>query len=70
MIRAAAADQASAVAVEHVLWAKQAGETPLQIFQLIGMRWSSLREPTWDDAVLALSRTWRSLPTNTARRAA
>lgn len=60
-------DQASAIAVEHVLWAKERGLSPIDIFGSVGMPWSTLREPSWDDAVLALSRTWRGLA---ARQAA
>jgi hypothetical protein len=60
-------DPASTIAIEHVLWAKERGLSPLDIFRLVGMRWTSLREPSWDDAVLALSRTWRGLA---ARQAA
>lgn len=66
-------DTASTIAVEHVLWAVQSGVSPFELIQATGMTWSSLRDPDWHDAVLALSSAWRRLsaaPVPPLRRAA
>lgn len=54
-------DAASAIAVEHVLWAVQAGLSPFEVIQATGLAWPSLGNPDWHDAVLALSCAWRRL---------
>ncbi|MEA2755129.1 MAG: hypothetical protein QOJ54_1418 [Aliidongia sp.] len=52
-------DQASSIAVEHVLFRTECGLTPWAIIEETGIRWTSLRDPTIDDAVLAVCVAWR-----------
>jgi hypothetical protein len=63
-------DEAMAIAIEHTLVAAQMRQTPLQIFQSLGMAWPGLSAPDWHDAALALSIAWRRLKSQQPRKAA
>ena len=49
------------IAVEHCIWAAEAGQTPREVLDSVGITWTASREPTWDDARLGLVSAWHKL---------
>lgn len=46
------------IAAKHCVWAAEQGLTPREVMESVGWRWPHGLEPTWDDAVLAVSGAW------------
>ncbi|HVJ53479.1 MAG TPA: hypothetical protein VM689_13510 [Aliidongia sp.] len=58
------------IAIEHVLWSAAQQLTPRETMAAFGVFWPAAKEPSWHDATLALSCTWRRLGCSHDRRAA
>jgi hypothetical protein len=48
-------DPADAIAIEHLLWARERGDGPAEVIDSVGITWPCARPPSWHDAQLALS---------------
>jgi hypothetical protein len=57
-------DYAVEVALEHVMWLREAGWTPAHIASLVGVKYAPRTADNflgYDDAVYALARAWNGL---------
>jgi hypothetical protein len=52
---------ADAIAIEHLLWAREQGCSPADVLASVGVGWPCRRPPRWDDAQFALAIRWRRL---------
>lgn len=52
---------ADAIAIEHLLWAREQGCSPADVLASVGVGWPCRREATWHDAQFVLAIRWRRL---------
>lgn len=55
------AADADAIAIEHLLWAKEVESSPADVLTSIGVGWPCPRPPSWHDAQFALAIRWREM---------
>jgi hypothetical protein len=61
MTRNPANTDADAIAIEHLLWAREQGCSPNDVLTSVGVGWPCRRPPTWHDAQFVLAILWRRL---------
>lgn len=63
-------DEAMAVAVEHIRWARSEGMSPAQIVTEYRLRPPNMTTPSWDEVTWAVALAWTHLGRLPMREAA